>query len=299
VDQVPDLAEKIIALYVEGRNMREIETRFHIAQRTIRRVLEANGVEIRPAGQRPRYPVPAERECAREGCQARFTPSPSKAAHGEGRYCTNECANTARIAGFRRSNEARRNGKVVACPVCGTTRYYNAFKLANGSKYCSSECFHLASRKGPPPAPRECPTCSKIFTPRFPAFADARFCSRECWGIYRWQKNVAIAPLVASMLQRKLLGGRARQRWLGRWAATKPPGGGAQPRGRPRIDATAEQQLEIEKLAAIGWGRRSIASRLKVSERMVRHVLESPPLEPFLSRLETAETGQKPYGFRA
>jgi len=65
--------------------------------------------------------------------------------------------------------------------------------------------------------------------------------------------------------------GRARQRWQGRWAGKKYGKLG----GRPQVVATAEQRTEIENLAAQGWGRRAIANRLLVSERLVRNVLFS------------------------
>jgi hypothetical protein len=43
--------------------------------------------------------------------------------------------------------------------------------------------------------------------------------------------------------------------------------------GRPRATVTDTQRAEIESLAALGWGRRAIATRLLVSEWAVRNVL--------------------------
>jgi hypothetical protein len=96
--------------------------------------------------------------------------------------------------------------------------YYPASKLKRGRRYCSAECFHLSARKGPEPEPRECHNCKKTFTPRFPAFGDTRFCSRRCWGEYRWKKDGApsVTNLVDSMLERGLMGSRARSVHLGR-----------------------------------------------------------------------------------
>jgi hypothetical protein len=223
--------------------------------------------------------------CAREGCDVQFTPLPWKLVRGEGRYCSRECSRSVYSAGSQVENERRRNGKHMECPVCGRSRYRSAsllhgkrYRLSNGEykmapgRYCSSECFHLASRKGPAPQPRDCLACSRTFTPRFPAFAGAKFCSRECWGRYRWRHGTISVELLSGSRR-----GRGRQRWLGRWNATKAPGPGASARGRPRVQVTAEQRAEIETLAAVGWGRRAIAGRLLVSERAVRHVLESQP----------------------
>jgi len=69
-------------------------------------------------------------------------------------------------------------------------------------------------------------------------------------------------------------GGPARRRWKGRWGGSKPPAPGSRPRGHPRAVVTGEQRTEIERLAAQGWGRRSIATRLALSERAVRNVLD-------------------------
>lgn len=67
--------------------------------------------------------------------------------------------------------------------------------------------------------------------------------------------------------------GRTRQTWLGKANSTKAPGPGAQRRGRPAVEATAEQVAMIHKLRGAGWGRRAIASRLRLGERLVRNVL--------------------------
>lgn len=68
-------------------------------------------------------------------------------------------------------------------------------------------------------------------------------------------------------------GGLARQRWGGRWAAKKPPGLGALPRGRQPITLDETVVEEIRTLSAQGWGRRAISNRLLVSERAVRNIL--------------------------
>jgi hypothetical protein len=62
-----------------------------------------------------------------------------------------------------------------------------------------------------------------------------------------------------------------RQKHLGRQNATKPPAPGAPPRGRQPLAATDEQKDEIRTLTAAGWGRRAIATRMRVSERLVRN----------------------------
>jgi hypothetical protein len=200
-----------------------------------------------------------KRICALEGCEREFIPRKWDIANRAAAYCSRRCA-------ARAIQPHRQNGEVVTCPICGKPRYYSASKIAKGSRYCSSECFHLASRKAPAPKPRECLTCSKTFTPSFPAFSGARFCSRSCWGVYRWSQGVISEELLSGPRR-----GRGRQRWLGRWKGRQHGFLG----GRKRIIVAEEQRIEIQKLASLGWGRRAIASRLLVSERAVRNVLEA------------------------
>lgn len=114
------------------------------------------------------------RTCALEGCEKEFIPRNCNVDAGRGRYCSVQCSAQATQA-------RRKNGELVTCPGCGRERYYPASRLKRGSRYCSAECFHLSTRKGPEPEPRKCRYCRKTFTPRFPAFGDTRFCTRKCW----------------------------------------------------------------------------------------------------------------------
>jgi len=204
------------------------------------------------------------RTCARDGCDQVFIPRKCDADAGRGLYCSVKCAAPA-------TQDRRKNGELVACPGCGSGRYYSASRLKRGSRYCSAECFHLSTRKGPEPEPRKCQTCNESFTPRFPAFADRRFCSRRCWGKHRWLSNEAIENLVSSMRQRGLLSGTPWQRWSGRWAGQRFGHLG----GRPTVTLTPAQLDQVETLRARGWGRRAIAGKLMVSERAVRNALDS------------------------
>lgn len=42
-----------------------------------------------------------------------------------------------------------RNGKIIICIICGTSRYYEARKIRDGAKYCSSKCY-FKDKKGKP-----------------------------------------------------------------------------------------------------------------------------------------------------
>lgn len=101
-----------------------------------------------------------------------------------------------------------------------------------------------------------------------------RFCSRSCWNTYRWKHGIGISTSLVS-LSGRYTRGVTRQRWLGRWGGSKPPGPGARSRGRPRVPVSEKQRSEILKLAGRGWGRPAIAKNIGLTEHRVRGVLES------------------------
>jgi hypothetical protein len=213
-----------------------------------------------------------KRICDADGCGVEFVPRSEAVAAGQGRYCSVRCAAPATQA-------RRRNGQYVTCPVCGGSRYYSNSRLAKGRRYCSPECFHIATRRYPDPEQKRCPTCSKEFRPRFPAFGDTTFCSLTCWARYRRRERPeTLAPLL------RTLSPKVRQKALGRLLGAQAGRLG----GRPPVLITDEQRAEIANLAAMGWGRRAIAGRLQVSERAVRQAI-SPA-----STLETRTVAAKP-----
>ncbi len=116
--------------------------------------------------------------------------------------------------------------------------------------------------------PRTCDHCGAEFQakPSRVARGYGETCSHTCKMKRRWRLGRGVSRELVNNLP-----GRARQRWLGRWAGRTHGHLG----GRPRVTATDAQVVEIRKLAENGWGRRAIASRLLVSERLVRNVLDS------------------------
>jgi transposase len=117
---------------------------------------------------------------------------------------------------------------------------------------------------------RICTRCGRPFTCRAASRQQyhSRACAKRAWWescleAEKWEKV------------RNVLSGRARQTLGGRIGSRWPPAPGGRPRGRPLLTASPELIAEIRKLAAGGWGRRAIANRLKVSERLVRNVLDA------------------------
>jgi hypothetical protein len=176
----------------------------------------------------------------------------------------------ARIARAHRARRARLGiPEEKVCKGCGRTftrsevpRQPLVHWLAR--EHCSFTCAH-----GPPVEPRVCARdgCEQIFKPSWNGDPSLRHCSVSCAQQDRFEAGDVAEAFVEHMP------GRSRQRWGGRWNATKPPAPGARRRGRPGAELTAEQRDEIQRLAGRGWGRRAIANQLLLSERAVRNVL--------------------------
>lgn len=130
-------------------------------------------------------------------------------------------------------------------------------------EHCSFECYRPAVDS------RQCAICGTPFKPSYSVDSSRRCCCGSHGQQFRFEAGNVAPGFVAQMP------GKARSVWGGRWAATKPPSPGAPPRGRPAVGVTAEQESEIRRLRAQGWGRRAIASRLLVSEWAVRNVPSS------------------------
>jgi hypothetical protein len=196
-----------------------------------------------------------KRTCAAEGCDVEFVPRNWDIEHRAALYCSRRCA-------ARTIQPLRNNGTNIICPVCGSSRYFAAARLANGRKYCSAECYHIASRKGPDPEPRHCLGCSKVFTPRFPAFDDAQFCSLSCWGKYRRdERPETLVPLFRTFdpqLRQKAIG-----RLIGRKAGRK---------GGRRREYDNDQVQRVLELRAKGLTLRSTGRVVGLTKDQVSRI---------------------------
>jgi DNA-binding XRE family transcriptional regulator/endogenous inhibitor of DNA gyrase (YacG/DUF329 family) len=182
------------------------------------------------------------------------------------------CREPEHAAACTRGHQARRARLGIPeekiCERCGRT--FTRSEVPRSSlahwlerRYCSGDCRWPVRAQE-----RRCEQCGDLIPRKVMSDnRDRRFCSRRCGQLNRWKRGAIAAQAVAQ------LPGRARQRWGGRWAATRPPGPGARPRGHPPVLVTDEQRTEILNLAAQRWGRRAIANRLGLSERAVRNVL--------------------------
>jgi hypothetical protein len=197
---------------------------------------------------------------ARQGSSARYLPD-------------HNCRQPEHGASIARAHRARRARLGIPeekiCARCGRTFTRSEVpdqSLAHWLKrrFCSNECF--CPERG---QSRPCSVCGKPFLPSYRADPSRRCCCGSHGQRLRFEAG-NVAPAFVERMP-----GRARQRWGGRWGATKPPAPGANPRGRPSIEITDEQHAEILKLAGQRWGRRAIATRLQLSERTIRNVLGS------------------------
>jgi hypothetical protein len=71
----------------------------------------------------------------------------------------------------------------------------------------------------------------------------------------------------------KEMPGHARQRWGGRWNATKPPAPGGQPRGGQRVELTPQQEEIVRRRRVLQRGSRAIAEEIGVGRHVVRRFI--------------------------
>jgi hypothetical protein len=251
-------------LYVErGMTMQQVALELGVSKRAVLNYLHFLGVETRPASPPAKYPRVGEMRCAREGCTNTVAPKPSRAARGPV-YCSTDCYHDATRL------YPRVEPRLCAREGCENLVAPDPWRAARFARtFCSRKCREIAQRVHPDPGGVTCSRdgCDNVFRP--PAMHVARgwgrYCSSECWGLDRWQRGIALENRVA------LLPGRGRQKWLGRWGGREAGKLG----GRPRSDLTPAQLAKVQRLAEQGWGRRAIASRVRVTERAVRNALSS------------------------
>lgn len=86
---------------------------------------------------------------------------------------------------------SKQKGEVFVCEQCGKQFFVPKYKINSRPtiKYCSTDCYHDASRK--PTMLRECLQCGNEFVIS-PKHKDKKFCNVECACAYRReQKRVA------------------------------------------------------------------------------------------------------------
>jgi DNA-binding XRE family transcriptional regulator len=192
-----------------------------------------------------------------------------QARHGStARYISgHNCREDGHGAAIARAHGARRERQgipeVKTCEACG--RDYTRSEVPNQTlrhwlsrRYCPDGC------RWPKVEPRNCEFCGQEFQPDENRHL---YCPGTSHGqLARWKRLTDIPDAVL-----RALPPRARQKWLGRKCGREAGRLG----GRPPAQLTPEQQAEVKRLSATGWGRRAIANRLLVSERAVRNALDS------------------------
>jgi hypothetical protein len=184
------------------------------------------------------------------------------------------------VLGIKRRQEWKRGrGRIHPvpqprpCARCGEV--FTPQRATHVGKFCSRLCHNRTNAEAQEHKRGEWRTClhcgerfwryqSQLALPQ----VRGDFCTRRCWGTYRWLKDGSAArPLLEANMERGHFGGRARQRCIGRWEGSKG--------GRPSVSVTDAQRAAIEQLADAGWGRRAIADRLLISERAIRNALSA------------------------
>jgi transposase len=262
---------RVASLYNGGMTTREVARELEVSQATVAIDVGALGV-ARPARRPPKYALPKPRECAH--CGDAFTPKYPSAAIGDlGRYCSAAC----RVEGLRK--HPRADERVCARPGCETTFRPAAAALLRGGgrgTYCSQEC----RRTGQTIA---CAHCGKELYLPASHVARARFCSRRCWGLYRWQHTEALETLARGMHRSGLLRGHQAQRVLGAIEGRLGARLAGRAGGKLPVEETptgAEKAKKALNLHANGNSLRSIARITGLTKRQVEGVLARSKLSP-------------------
>ena len=184
---------------------------------------------------RRKGPRPAERVCARPGCENLHRPTAQAIERGQGLYCSQAC-----------HFEDHRAGERV-CPTCGETFRPIASEVARGKgRYCSIECRKTGERV-------TCPECgAEKYENRANVDRGYRFCSYSCWMRHRWREDSDELRLRLSDAMRRrwhtglgleslieLQGGKARRYWKLKWV-DRP--------GRPRLDARDDYDETLQMI---------------------------------------------------
>lgn len=132
-----------------------------------------------------KIPIPADGMRTCPECGKRFPFS------GIRQYCSNECTYSAEKKFAVQRNRKKRlavlEARKVTCSCCG--KEFTPYRLRDGNHkmYCSKECRYKAFKvqkrssyvRKPPPEPRACSECGKVFTPIYNK-PQAETCSPYC-----------------------------------------------------------------------------------------------------------------------
>ena len=264
---------QVAQLYPE-QSAPQLARRFGVSHPTILADLKALGIARARACPRPKYPPATSRPCAQ--CGSPFTPPNNRP---ERKFCSARCSDRAKA---ERAQPAmtlpERRERVLFLYACGLSYAEVAEELGIDAMTALRDVRALGRSSRPAHRRRR---LVKVVSPtgaeawRLPSQAQRyRFLGQGDWARYRWEHRFE-AEMNLEPVMRAGWPGRARQKGLGRMHSTKPPSAGARKRGRPAAAITNEQRADVERLAALGWGRRQIAERLKISERAVRNILAS------------------------
>jgi hypothetical protein len=134
-----------------------------------------------------------QRTCAREGCETVFMPTPDQLRRGVGNYCSHSCA--------RRLHPVP-DERECARPGCSERFVPDASKAAHGrGLYCSRPCRDADRwRFSRARVPITCANCGEEKIVTSPYYVGRqRFCSRRCWGLYRWRPGGGLETLAKAI----------------------------------------------------------------------------------------------------
>lgn len=243
---IPTRRVRVAQLYAAGLTTYEVADELGFCQATIAKDVKALGIG-RTASPPRKYPVPAERACARQGCSEHFTPAASAVAKGHGRYCSRRCARadqgpTQPPRGVELECDGWRNDGTRTSPKwvrCRRRIWRENSRIARSQHY---------------------------------------YCSHQCAGSAKWRldEGVVSRSLRESLEARGLWSTRATKRDSRRFGQRGASAGIAglehAHKGGARVQATEDQKREMDELLLKGLTTKEIALKVFGEERLFMRV---------------------------
>jgi transcriptional regulator with XRE-family HTH domain len=261
--------DQLRRLHAEGKRDHEIAAVIGVSRTRAAQLRRELELPAQPPARK--HPVPDERVCPT--CGKHHKPSAPQVAKGYGEFCSRPCARQSpqgREIGRRSATTAHTRSAAELGQVKIERDVVTLAEIAAELKIAENTISGRYIPRGYLGAER---VQHGIETVWLVERAEYERFKRESWPALRKKAIDCLPDFVIARMSN-----RSRQRWGGRVNGAKAPAPGARSRGRPPTTLNPSQRKKVERLARRGWGRRAIASQLRVSEQAVRTAIaELPP----------------------
>jgi DNA-binding CsgD family transcriptional regulator len=267
--------ERVAGMYPELSSP-AIARELGVSHWTVLQDLRALCIPAQPPGPRKRHAPAAPRACAL--CGGVFTPRDD---HPRQLFCSRSCADRGRRASpFQRVTRAERLELSWILYLGGSS--YQEIAERFGITTMTARKDVLAVGVSSRPAYRrpihvrgQWIACKCGCGRRRWVYASQgyEFLGNDCWARYRWQKGIALDPLVAELKRQGRFGPAARRRWHGRWKLAEVRVNGGRAKGL--TEALEVGRAALELVAKHPAAARDRAVRRLVIEALIRRFIGS------------------------